>query len=617
MANTQIEALIQQLATDDLAPDARITMLNTLAWLIRRTDLTTAITYTKEAYQLALMENDMLALAVCNGHLARFYYYKAKMQQALNYVNTALALFDEIQIYDTFYQETLHTLATVYKDIGNYKDAFEIFVRLLEIAQDADDLYYQSIAHNGLAGIHSRFENREDALENYEAARAISLHNQDIYMLGVVSRNMAMEYEFLNKHSLALQYAQDALGYFERLENNEQILQIELIMSDIYLNMVDYRQAEHHLYQLWNEITRTEIYRQKFGIETLLKLSKLDIAQNRPDEALIHVQQAHDQALANDKLERICECHEQFAQIYKRQGNFKLALYHFEQFHHHRASLLHHDQLSAIHNFSIMYETERARKEADFYKRLREQDQKHHETILHMKDELLHTASHDLKNPLMTMISYLHLLEGQMVNPDVATQRYLDVIKSQVEQMRRLIVDVLDLAVLETEVPIHNKVTELRHALTTAQEIFRPQVQARQQKFEFIVPDYDIYLAIDDMRLEQILHNLLSNAIKYTPSGGTISIDAHCNGNNSIMIKIKDTGWGIPSEDMPHIFDKFYRSNSVETAQEEGTGLGLAIVKRIIEQYEGTINVQSQVGQGSEFVLQLPLSEDTYASENL
>ena len=617
MSNKQTEDWAQQLKQADLPLDARITTLNVLAWEIRRTDLTKAITLTKEAYQLALRQNDMVALAVCNGHLARFYYYETKTQQALNYANAALALFDEIQIYDTDYQQTLQTLAIVYKDLGNYKDAFEIFVRLLDIAQDSKDLYYQSIAYNGIAGIHSRFGNREDALENYKRCYDICQRNGDIYMLGVVHRNLAMEYEFLHEYRLALQHALDAITHFEQIANTEQLLAVELIMSDIYLHMVDYPRAEDHLYQLWRDVAHVETYRQKFGIEILLKLSKLALIREDYDTALFHVHKAHDQALVNNKPERIYECHAQFAQIYKKQGDFKLALYHFEQFHNRRETVLDHDQLAAIHNFNILHQTEQARKETSFYKRLHEQERKHHEYIMQMKDELLHTASHDLKNPLMTMISYLHLLEKHLLTPDDETLRYLDVIKSQVEQMRKLIVDVLDLAALETEVSSSGGSTELKQVLANAKEMFMPQVQARQQHFEWILPDNDIYVAINDIRLAQIVYNLLSNAIKYTPTGGTISLNAQCNGKNGIVIKIKDTGWGIPSEDMPYIFEKFYRSNAVHTAQEEGTGLGLAIVKRILEQYEGTIDVHSEVGQGSEFTFSLPRSDDVYASENL
>ncbi len=605
---------MRQLQRADLPPNTRITKLNTLAWAIRRTDVPEAIRFAKEAYQLALIENDMEALAICNGHMARFYHYENKIQMALNYANAALALFDEIQIYNEAYQQTLHTLASVYQDLGNYKDAFELYIRLLDIAQDNNNLYCQCIAYNGLAGIHSRFGNREDALENYERCREICDKNNDYYMLGVVHRNLAMEYEFLNQYMVALEYAEEAINYFEAVQSEDQIHAVKLIISGIYLQMHDYARADEILHRAWRMLSQDENYRRKFGIEILLKLSKLEIAQSNYESALIYVHDAYEQALANDRTEHIYKCHEQFAFIYKKQGDFKLALYHFEQFHKRRDEVLNHDQLSAIHNFNILHQTERARKETDFYKRLRDQELKHHEYIMQMKDELLHTASHDLKNPLMTMISYLHLLEKHLLAPDDETMRYLDVIKSQVEQMRKLIVDVLDLAVLETEVRPEDGASELKSVLQNTYSMFMPQIEARQQSLKWDDPDYDIFVAIDDIRLKQILHNLLSNAIKYTPKGGTISIDAHCNGNNTVVVKIKDTGWGIPDEDMPYIFEKFYRSNSSETVNEDGTGLGLAIVKRILEQYSGTIDVYSKVGQGSEFTVSLPLSNNHYIS---
>lgn len=613
MSNEYIDDMMRQLQQADLPPNTRITKLNTLAWEIRRTDVAEAIRFAKEAYQLALIENDMEALAICNGHLARFYYYEHKIQMALNYANAALALFDEIQTYNEAYQQTLHTLASVYQDLGNYKDAFELYIRLLDMAQDAQNLYCQCIAYNGLAGIHSRFGNREDALENYEHCRAICEQNNDLYMLGVVYRNLAMEYKFLNQYTTALEYAEQAIHCFKDVESEDQIHSVKLIISGVYLRMHDYARADEILHEAWCKLNQDESYRRKFGIEVLLKLSKLEIAQENYASALIYVHDAHEQALAHDRTEYIHKCHEQFALIYKKQGDFKLALYHFEQFHKRRDEFLDHDQLAAIHNFNILYQTEHARKQTDFYKRLREQELKHHEYIIQMKDELLHTASHDLKNPLMTMISYLHLLEKHLLAPDDETMRYLNVIKSQVEQMRKLIVDVLDLAALETEILPENGTTDLKSILQMTYDVFMPQVEAREQNLQWDNPDYDIFVAIDDIRLKQVLHNLLSNAIKYTPKGGTISLDAHCNGNNTVVLKVKDTGWGIPDADMPYIFEKFYRSNSGDTAHEDGTGLGLAIVKRILEQYDGTIDVYSKVGQGSEFTVSLPLSNHHYS----
>jgi signal transduction histidine kinase len=134
---------------------------------------------------------------------------------------------------------------------------------------------------------------------------------------------------------------------------------------------------------------------------------------------------------------------------------------------------------------------------------------------------------------------------------------------------------------------------------------FLPQAQAKDQTLNFIPLQESVSVRGDPLQLRQILRNLIGNAIKYTPENGSITLSSKVN-NAKLIVQVQDSGYGIPASDLPFIFDRFYRVREGHNLQEEGHGLGLAIVKSIAEQHGGQITVQSQLGKGSTFSLELP-----------
>lgn len=116
-----------------------------------------------------------------------------------------------------------------------------------------------------------------------------------------------------------------------------------------------------------------------------------------------------------------------------------------------------------------------------------------------------------------------------------------------------------------------------------------------------------LYLQIDEDRMEQVLTNLIDNALRHTPDDGAVTVKlAHV--NQQITIEVADTGYGIPKEDLPYVFERFYKADKARTRGKSGTGLGLAIAKNIVERHNGSLSVESEVGIGTTFVIKLPLS---------
>lgn len=235
-------------------------------------------------------------------------------------------------------------------------------------------------------------------------------------------------------------------------------------------------------------------------------------------------------------------------------------------------------------------------------------DVSHFMAINQLKNEFLATASHDLKNPIFTVMGYSDLI--QRVGPLNEMQAdFLRRIRNSAQQMQDLVLNLLEIARLEMETDLKKERVNLSALLKEIFEEFEAQGQAKQHQMSLELPEKEISVFGDRMRLQQVARNLLGNAIKYTPNGGHIWVNAHLT-NGKVRVDVRDTGIGIPEEALPHLFQKFYRVHTDATQDIEGNGLGLAIVKAIVEQHGGTITVESKEGEGSCFSFTLSLLPD-------
>ncbi len=221
-----------------------------------------------------------------------------------------------------------------------------------------------------------------------------------------------------------------------------------------------------------------------------------------------------------------------------------------------------------------------------------------------MKSEFVSTVSHDLRSPLTSVKGFADLLPvvGELNEQQLY---FLGKIRSGVDTVTGMIGDLLDLGRIEAEVRMDMEVCDMKDIIAKSVAGQENHAELKKQTIEVeIVPDLPSVLG-NPLRLGQVLSNLVSNAVKYTPEGGHILVDASIKDGQAV-VKIKDDGIGISKEDLPHIFDKFYRVDRPETEGIIGSGLGLSIVKTIVEKHRGRIWVDSEVGKGTTFAIVLP-----------
>lgn len=245
-----------------------------------------------------------------------------------------------------------------------------------------------------------------------------------------------------------------------------------------------------------------------------------------------------------------------------------------------------------------------------------------HDTTEQEKEErerrlFVSNVSHELRTPLTSVKSYLEALDEGALSEPVAPD-FIKVSLDETNRMMRMVTDLLHLSRIDNatshlDVELINFTAFITFILNRFDQI---RGQDEEKKYE-LVRDYPItsvWIEIDTDKMTQVIDNILNNAIKYSPDGGKITVTMKTT-DDQMILSISDQGLGIPKQDLPRIFDRFYRVDRARSRAQGGTGLGLAIAKEIIKQHNGFIWAKSIYGKGSTFTIVLPYDKDAVKEE--
>ena len=236
------------------------------------------------------------------------------------------------------------------------------------------------------------------------------------------------------------------------------------------------------------------------------------------------------------------------------------------------------------------------------------QDITEHVKLDNMRKEFVADVSHELKTPITSIKGYSEtLLDGDC---DKETEKhFLHVIDDNADRMEKLVQDLLTLSKYDNNRATNKPVEfDLGELAKLCKEKFDIEIKRKNQEVNCFVTANVPNVYADKDGMERVILNILSNSIKYTPDGGKIDIYVGYV-HNDAYVKIKDTGIGIPKNDLDRIFERFYRVDKARSRQLGGTGLGLSIAKEIIEKNNGSINIKSKVNEGTEVVIQIPVKK--------
>jgi signal transduction histidine kinase/DNA-binding response OmpR family regulator len=232
------------------------------------------------------------------------------------------------------------------------------------------------------------------------------------------------------------------------------------------------------------------------------------------------------------------------------------------------------------------------------------QDISHLKELDKAKSDFVATVSHDLRSPLTSILAYVELIQrAGPINP--AQHDFIEQINKCVSSISLLISELLEMGKIEAGFDVDLEPVNVAAIIRDAVDSLSHQLNTKRHHLDIkIAPDAPVIQG-NGLRLRQVMMNLIGNAIKYTPDEGKVRINLQPDGD-CVVLQVADSGIGIPMEDQPYIFDKFYRTNRA-VKEFEGTGLGLAIVKGIVEQHQGRIWLESKENEGTTFTVVLPV----------
>ncbi len=221
----------------------------------------------------------------------------------------------------------------------------------------------------------------------------------------------------------------------------------------------------------------------------------------------------------------------------------------------------------------------------------------------------LSSVSHELKSPLTSIKSYTEMLvDGEVNNRDTQIEFY-NIINEETYRLERLIENLITISKIEIgSLTINKNILKPIAFLEETAKLMKPHTLSKNIKFETILPDKMSPLSIDKVLVQTAIINLLSNAIKYTPEGGSVTLRAEENDTHT-LIHVIDTGYGISEEEIPYIYDKFFRSSREEIKNKPGSGMGLSLAREIISLHDGDIRILSKVDRGTQFTVLLSKEE--------
>jgi len=211
-------------------------------------------------------------------------------------------------------------------------------------------------------------------------------------------------------------------------------------------------------------------------------------------------------------------------------------------------------------------------------------------------------VAHELKTPIFTAQGYLLTILDDSLDDPVLVNKYLERTNKSIERLSYIVKDLDMIANLESGMKLEQDNFNIVKTLIDVFELFELKARKKNIRIDFKEPyEFPLLVKADKDKIEQIIINLLSNSIKYGKVGGSISVSIETHSVHQFIVKIEDNGLGIEQENLPRLFERFYRVEKSRSRDQGGSGLGLAIVKHIVEAHDQEVFVESKIGQGSVF----------------
>ena len=602
---------------------------------VYKEDFAQALISYRQALDKALQVQDSVQMAYTYNNLGRLFLSQGDRVKAHGYINDALAIFINKQHTEGM-GYCYMSLVQLYELQNDTTKILNLLQKTLAIREEINDIHGQISIFQELADYRLNSQRFGQAEKDLQRAMALSSSVEDQISIAEINLSLAESWYYQNNYTQSMAYLRKALTAAGASNNTRILSSINLLLAKNYYNQGKYRQARIYFLDVVDTTTKEVSLKQQ--VEAYYFLTKIFETLERYPNALRYYQDyiaakdsLHDieKAISVERLENRLTMEEQDKkyellkasearnQEVLQQAKFRniakniililvlllfvtvLAFYKRVR----QKNRLLEGQKNQIEdkNRKIISQNLQITQQND---KLFNQNQRL-QAIDQERETLLSIVTHDLKAPFQRIKGLTEVLAMGIDDGNEENQRYLDMIRNTSQDGSALVNNLLNASVLEKEKTLSLEDINLEEFTNKLKDTFESQLLAKEIDLQLQV-EPGITIQSDPLFLGQIMDNLVSNAVKYSPSNTKVRISARQIEANQVRLIVEDEGPGFSSEDKKHLYQKFKRLSARPTNGESSHGLGLAIVKILSERLNSTIELESEAGQGSKFILTCP-----------
>lgn len=615
---------------------------------IRQGDLDLAKSYLDDGLHKSQELNHRILTAQGHYHLSRWFEGKSDYGEALIHLENALAIYEDLDS-KTDIARAQNSFGRIYQELGNYTEALKSFFEALRLNDELGRKVGMAVSYTNIGRTYMLNSRYDEAIQFLNESLAIDEANNDLAGMMINKLNIGASYQRKEEYETALEYHREALEIARELnyKTDEAIL-----LGNIGSTYRKQGFPEIGLPYLFDALDIMRETDYNFAA-TLNNISEAYLSLENFLEALEYANEAMETSQNRNDLNRLQVAYFNMASAYEGLGDFENANKALKLYNTTRDSLFSLEKERQINELQVVYDIgQRDRRieiltleaeTAEFrrntylaagimvslilfllYNRQRLKSRKNHQLFLkehevaEMKSNFFSNISHEFRTPLTLISGPIQLLREEIGPDDHKVQSQLKTMDRNVNRLLSLINQLLDLSKLESgklSLSVANKdMVSVVRGVTMA---FESLAEMKQIELSINADPDHLEMYFDLEKVETILINLLTNAFNFTPEMGKIEVNLSVSGEEYCKISVRDSGSGIPEEDLSNIFDRFYQSIHTRDGQYAGSGIGLALTKELVDLHKGKIRVESSEGEGAEFTVMLPLGAEYFSEQEL
>ncbi len=596
-----------------------------------------------KALKIDSLINNLRGMASNYSNLGLTFNYLGEKEKAKNYLQRSIELYTETKDEKSL-SAPISNLASVYEDLGWFSLALDNHLKSLKIKKKYNNENGVATSLINIANIYLGQDKLEESYKNYSEAVEISRELGNFQNESVALAGLASVLQKQGNLTQAIEYQQKSLEIGQKMGKKYQLENDYYLLGELYYEQQDETKALSFL----NEALRIsqEMGNYKALAKTEIALAKIDLDNKKYGKAIERLQQAQEYAYNSNEKLPLRTAYKTLGEAYEKTGNTKEALKYLNLYSALNDSLTEQINSRQLAELQMQYQTAKKDQEITLQKaqltaqqsiiqqqslernlliggvasaiiilillvytysnrlKVKELVNKNQRETEALRSRFFANISHEFRTPLALITAHTDDLTENRREQDQAD---LLGIKKNTTRLLQLVNQLLDLSRIDAgRLALKARQGDLAHFTKALIESFQSLALQRDITFSLEMDEGAIEGYFDQDQFEKVVVNLVSNAFKNTPGGGEISVSAYLEGSKEFVLSVKDTGRGIPQEDIMHIFDRFY-----QTSDSEGSGIGLSLTKELVELYHGTVEVESELGKGSTFTVRLPIDFDS------